>query len=194
MPRKTIDYKNTIIYKIVCNDLTINNCYVGHTTSFKDRKREHKSRCVNHNSFHIYEFINNNGGWDNWVMVEIEKFECNDVNEATARERYWYELLNSTLNSKCPTLDIETKKEKSKIYLKQYQIDNKEQIKIQRKEFRTQNKERLSISKKEYVLKNKDKLSEYAKELITCSCGCIITRNKMNRHQQTNKHLTLIKE
>ena len=39
MPRLPVDYKNTIIYKIVCNDLKIKDTYVGHTTDFKSRKK-----------------------------------------------------------------------------------------------------------------------------------------------------------
>ena len=128
MPHQLIDYKNTIIYKIVCNDLTITNCYVGHTTSFKDRKREHKSRCKNNKPIHIYEIINNNGGWENWTMLEIEKFECNDANEARTRERYWYEILNADLNTKCPTENIEKRKERNKIYLKLYYQANKDKL------------------------------------------------------------------
>ena len=32
MPKKEIDYSNTIIYRIVCKDTNITECYVGHTT------------------------------------------------------------------------------------------------------------------------------------------------------------------
>ena len=32
MTRKEINYTNTIIYKIVCNDLTVTDVYVGCTT------------------------------------------------------------------------------------------------------------------------------------------------------------------
>jgi len=28
----------------MCNDLNITNCYVGHTTEFRRRKNQHKSR------------------------------------------------------------------------------------------------------------------------------------------------------
>ena len=45
MPRKPIDYSKTISYKIVCNDLSITDCYVGHTTDFTKRKSHHKSDC-----------------------------------------------------------------------------------------------------------------------------------------------------
>lgn len=103
MPRKAIDYSNTIIYKIVCKDLNIIDIYVGHTTSFKDRKREHKSRCKTYN-FKLYVMIRENGGWDNWDMIEIEKYSCKDKNEARARERYWYEKLSANINMRSPII------------------------------------------------------------------------------------------
>jgi hypothetical protein len=34
MPKDDIDYSNTIVYKIFCNDQSINDVYVGHTTLF----------------------------------------------------------------------------------------------------------------------------------------------------------------
>ena len=39
MPRNPIDYQKVIIYKLVCNDLTIKDLYVGHTTNFINRKK-----------------------------------------------------------------------------------------------------------------------------------------------------------
>jgi hypothetical protein len=33
------NYQNTVIYKIVCNDLSIKDLYVRHTTNFRKRKR-----------------------------------------------------------------------------------------------------------------------------------------------------------
>jgi len=110
MPRKEIDYSKTIIYKIVCNDLNISDVYVGHTTDFIRRKRGHKSNCNNPNdkryNFKVYQIIKANGGWDNWTMVEIEKFPCKDGNEAAARERYWYEQLNANLNKQVPNRNL----------------------------------------------------------------------------------------
>ena len=103
MPKVNVDYSKTIIYKLVCNDLNITECYVGSTTNFTQRKNKHKSSCNNprdekHNRKN-YCFIRENGGWNNWNMVEIEKYSCNDKNEATKRERYYFELLNSSLNT-----------------------------------------------------------------------------------------------
>ena len=95
MPRSNINYSNCIIYKIVCNDYNIKELYVGSTTEFTKRKYRHKANCTSPKyteyEYKVYEFIRNNGGWDNWSMIEIEKYPCNDGNEARARERYWCE-------------------------------------------------------------------------------------------------------
>jgi hypothetical protein len=93
------------MYKIVCRDLNIKDLYVGHTVNFRQRKHSHYRR-VNIDdekmNMKVYQFIRANGGWNNWEMVEIEKYSCNDSNEARTRERYWYELLQATLNNNCP--------------------------------------------------------------------------------------------
>ena len=49
MPKTIINYSKTIIYRIVCRDLTIKDCYIGHTTNFIKRKQAHKSNCNNIN-------------------------------------------------------------------------------------------------------------------------------------------------
>lgn len=126
MPKTAIDYSRTIIYKIVCDDLNVNNCYIGSTTNFTKRKTQHKKSCNNvndkdHNIF-VYQVIRENGGWDNWSMIEIEKYPCNDKNEALHRERYWIETLKADLNKIRPIRTIEEKFE----YYKQYYCKNKE--------------------------------------------------------------------
>ena len=45
MPKTILDYGKTIIYKIVCKELTIKDCYVGHTTDMTKRKHAHKFAC-----------------------------------------------------------------------------------------------------------------------------------------------------
>ena len=45
MPKENINYQNTIIYKIVSNDLNVKDFYIGHTTDYRCRKNSHKSRC-----------------------------------------------------------------------------------------------------------------------------------------------------
>jgi len=106
MPKKNIDYSKTIIYKIVCEDLAVKDVYIGSTTNYTKRKWNHKCYC-NSKSYKykdrlIYKVINDNGGWENWEMIEIEKYPCVDGNESTKRERHYYELLNATMNKCIP--------------------------------------------------------------------------------------------
>jgi hypothetical protein len=127
MPRKEIDYSNTIIYKIECNDLNITDCYVGHTTEFRKRKSQHKSDCNNikrkQYNYNVYKFIRDNGGWENWTMVMIQHYPCNNALEAGRRERHWFKRLNATLNTQVPS---RSKKESNK----NYNENHKEKIHI----------------------------------------------------------------
>lgn len=102
MPKNNIDYSNTIIYKIYCNDETISDVYVGHTTNFYVRKYQHKNACndLKHN-YKIYKTIRENGGWNNWNMVEIANYNCKNSTEARIKEQQHYEELKPSLNC-CP--------------------------------------------------------------------------------------------
>ena len=93
MPFKKIDDSQTIIYKLVCSDINITDCYVGHTTDFTRRKQKHKSDCNDISgekyNLNVYSFIRDNGGWDNWSMVIIENYTCNSSLESNKQERYY---------------------------------------------------------------------------------------------------------
>ena len=103
MPKDIIDYSNTIIYKIYCNDDSITDVYVGHTTNFYVRKYQHKNACndLKHN-YKIYKTIRENGGWDNWNMVEIANYNCKNSTEARIKEQQHYEELKPSLNCCSP--------------------------------------------------------------------------------------------
>jgi hypothetical protein len=187
-----IDYVKTIIYKICCNDEIIKECYVGHTTNFKQRKIEHKYACCNENSksynCKVYSFIRGNGGFDNWKFIEIEKFPCNSKEEAHMRENYWYFNLKATLNTIAPSLDLEKQKirEVRKKVIEQlnrkfadrrgiikadrikYLEENAEQIKEYqtqvRKKYCERNRERLNARMREYNQKTKERRAELAKK------------------------------
>jgi len=119
MPRLPIDYSKNIIYKLVCKDVTIKECYVGHTTDFKSRKQAHNissnDNTKRKNNTYVYEFIRENGGWDNWDMVEIEKYPCKDSFEADSKKRYYIELYYATLNSVVPCKSSRDELEKQQL-------------------------------------------------------------------------------
>lgn len=154
MPKQTIDYQRTIIYKIVCNDLDKTDVYVGYTSNFNKRKCLHKTACNNVNGekyeLKVYKYIRQNGGWENFSMVEIEKYPCNDSNEARARERHWYENLNSGLNCNRPITSDDEKREQQY----KYRIENKDLINAKQKIYYERDKDK----KKQYYERNKDRL------------------------------------
>jgi hypothetical protein len=170
MPRFPINYANTIIYKIVCNDLSITECYVGHSTDFVRRKQSHKSSCKNEKdknyNFKIYKTIRDNGGWTNWSMFEIEKFPCEDAFKACARERYHYEQLNSNLNMKFPQRNV--------------------------KEYRDMNKEKINEYSKLYRVSNKEQIKEKRSKLSVCKCGREINHDHKSIHLKSKIHNDLM--
>ena len=103
MPKITIDYSNTIIYKIYCNNPENKDLYVGHTTNFVQRKHNHKQSCMNSKSpcynLKLYQMIRSNGGWDNWTMEILNFFKCKNGYEARMKEQEYFTLLGATLNS-----------------------------------------------------------------------------------------------
>jgi hypothetical protein len=95
--------EEVIIYKIICKDLSITDCYVGLTRKeLKMREYHHQKTCSNENykyyNKYLYQFIRENGGWENFEMIEIEKIKCKNNFEARTKEQYWIDNLNATLN------------------------------------------------------------------------------------------------
>ena len=153
----TNKYHNGLIYKIICKDTTITDIYVGSTCDFQKRKRDHKSR-TNNKKWYVYKFIRENGGWDNWEMLEITKHPCESRLELETEERRYMDLLKSTLNIHIPTRT--------------------------RKEWRQDNREQICINKKEYSYNNKEKLLQK----FNCECGGKYTKTNKSCHSKTKKH------
>jgi|688.fasta_scaffold972036_1 hypothetical protein len=174
------NYSNTVIYKIICNDENIKDVYVGSTTNFKKRKLNHKSNCNNEklaeHNYKVYKFIRNNGGWDNFSMIVVENFPCNNSLESHERERYYYDILNCTLNTVTPG---RTRGE----YVKEYYKENIEYY----KEYNQKNKEKNKEYNKEYYEQNKDIIKEYSKKKY------ILNKEKIKENYIKNKEQILIK-
>jgi hypothetical protein len=203
------DYSKSIIYKLCCKDVNVKEIYIGSTINFKRRKCCHKSSCNNINSkkynLKVYKYIRANGGFQNWDMIIIEKYqECNDKLELKQRERYYVELLQSSLNMCIPSRTIkeykQDNKEKIKEKDKQYYINNKEQIKEHQKKYKQDNKdkikekdkqyyqdnkEKIKEHKKQYREDNKDKIKAYQKEKVKCAiCNKEMRRDSLSRHKK----------
>jgi hypothetical protein len=198
MPKVSTDYSKLVIYRIFLDEFI----YVGSTTNFTKRKNRHKSNCdeTKYKEIKLYKFVNENGGWENFKMLEIEKFPCADKNEARTREQYWIDHYKSQLNSRKA---INTKMEyyqdnKDKIaeYGKEYYEKNKNKLAECRKMNYEKNKEEILYKQKLYTEKNKEMIKErkkkYGIEKITCECGSIFKMADKSKHYKTKKHQLFI--
>ena len=173
MPKKPIDYSKTIFYKLVCSDLSVKDCYIGHTTSFRKRKTVHKNTCKNPNvadhNMPVYKFIRENGGWENWRMIEIDTLYCRDKIDAEKKEREFIEQMTATLNRNKPYTTIEEKK-------------------AYKKEWTNNNWDRVKEQKQIWWEEHKHISNEKKKEKMQCNCGSCIRIADFNRHEKTKKH------
>ena len=173
-----VNYNESMIYKLCCNDINITDIYIGSTTNFNRRKQQHKISCYNKNGIKYnqlnYKFIRDHGGFENWSMVLIENISVNDIHELHKKEREYIEKLNPTLNSRIPSRGVKERyllnKDKIKNYKQQHYLNNKEKTKEYN---RTQ-----YLNRKEEVEKKR-----------LCECGSIVRTDYLTKHKKTNKHL-----
>lgn len=88
------NYNESVIYKIYCKNPEVKYTYFGSTTRFTTRKHSHKVSCVDMPDKRLYKTINENGGWDNWNMVPIEQFPCENRMALNIREQFWIDSHN----------------------------------------------------------------------------------------------------
>ena len=178
MPKKEINYQNTIIYKIQHiekEDLI----YVGHTTDFNERKHSHKKN-VNSTTgskykIKVYQMIRDNGGWDMFRMLEVLKFSCNDRREADAQEDKIMRELKANMNSK-------------------HSIHDKENTKEYNMKYKAMNREIINKKKAEFYKLNKVSINEKQCSKCLCECGSYYSRSNKCVHLRSKKHLDYLEK
>ena len=199
--------RNYKFYKFICLNDDVDSCYIGSTGNFKQRRNCHKQHCHNESckqyNFKIYQTIRENGGWDNWKMVQIGSRDQITKREAEQIEEQYRKELKADMNERRAFRTEDEYKE----YEKEYRENNKEKIAEQNKEYHENNKEKIAEYKhewgKEYRENNKDKIAEYFKEYrennrtqinekqnekIECECGCKVSRANLLRHKTSMIH------
>lgn len=144
MPKTEIDYSKNIIYKIVCKDKSITECYVGRTCNFRMRITQHKLKS-NSETF-VYKFIKEHGGWDNWEFIKIVDYPCSNAIEADKEEINYIIKLGAKLNTRIARYD-------PALYKQQWYIDTKKRV-------------REAFNKK-YGYENTDIEPSYSKTITT---------------------------
>ena len=192
-----------IFYKICCLDTNIVESYVGSTKNFTRRKCEHKRNVSNHH-YKVYQFIRDNGGWDNFNMIPIKEVECETKLQAIMIEEEIRCELKANLNSIKAYITEEQLIQRDK----DYRIKNKAYICEQKKQYWEANKDRLNKLHQEWYETKKDEINSKRREkyclvkdeikanktFIQCKCGGNYTNNTYSktRHEKTLKHQSLI--
>ena len=138
------DYHKAIIYTIK----TGNNLYVGSTTNFADRKKNHKC-CINseiriNNNSKLYIAIRKNGG--DWKMEKYKDYPCENKLQLEIEEEKVKIQLNADLNSQICNTGM-GKKEYDK-----YRYRNAENKQPKKQPF-YKNKERKQLCKEVFLWK-----------------------------------------
>ena len=161
------------IYKIYNDDMA----YIGSTKNFKRRMDGHKSVCNNEKSksynLFIYQFIRQNGGWDNFKKDIIYECEVKDKGEQRIVEQEWINKNECNLNKYKSYITYEEKKENKKKWQKKYRDNNKQQLREKNKKYYEDNKEYKNIK-------------------IICECGVEYIKRCKTQHERSNKHKKFI--
>ena len=185
--------KNYIFYKIYCHDNDY--IYVGSTCNFNNRKRQHKENTNldnKKNNLKVYKTIRENGGWENWKMIQIGTREQITKRQAEQIEEEYILQLKAELNDKRAYLSEQVKKEQKAISDKKYRESEKGKASQEkRKDYFTQynNSEETKERKHEWYLANKERTLSKQAERYVCSCGKEVTIGKKARHEKTQFHI-----
>lgn len=192
MPKLPKDFSKSVIYRIVCRDLTIKDLYVGSTTNLTKRKLQHSSDCDNPNriayTYEVYAFIRANGGWKNWDIVMIEAFPCNNKDELHMRERYQIEKFGASLNMRLP---IRTEAEEIK-YKADWYAENRTRLRekgtLYSAAHTTEACERANL----FYANNKDTINEARRQKIICECGRSTAKGRLTIHRKSKIHIDIM--
>jgi Ser-tRNA(Ala) deacylase AlaX len=127
-------------------------------------------------------------------------FPCNNRNEAVKKEREWYEILNSSLNTNYPQRTQEeyrtTNREQILVDKKEYRTENREQILVDKKEYRDNNLELIHLRSLKYREENKEAINLRKRQLYNetkhissiCECGKSVKKKEIPAHLKTLVH------
>ena len=185
MPKQPIDYSKSIIYKIISNNPDVKEVYVGSTTDFKSRKNQHK-KCSHYENDNIklYKTIRDNGGWDNYSMIPIIEYPCENRIQLLIKEEEYRKELNAELNMVKCYIGLPKKE-----YIKEYIKENVEKILEKQKEYREKNADKLNEKSKNYYNENKEKINEK----VICECGMTYMKKCKSKHIKIKFHQHFIK-
>ena len=169
------DYHKGKIYKIL--NTIDNEIYVGSTCELlSQRMARHRSDCKRRAHLPLYKAMIEYG--KEYFYIELlEKHPCSDKEELVKKENEYIRSLKPSMNQRgYVTCKI--------TYAREYYHNNKTRRSIYCREYYQNNNTSLKEYRREYY--------QAAKEMITCECGCEITKRGLKQHIATKKHNQLL--
>tara|TARA_R110000787_G_scaffold106302_1_gene213963 strand:+ start:356 stop:892 length:537 start_codon:yes stop_codon:yes gene_type:complete len=165
-----IDYKNGIIYRLVCNDT--GEVYIGSTTySIEDRLKIHQQPNQGCCSKQIIDR-------NNYAIEILETYPCDSKHELRRKEGEYQKTM------KCINLRIAGRTDA------EYYKDNKERRCEYGRIYHQENIERLKEYDKQPSVREKKKIRD--NKVDVCECGMKITHGHLTRHKTTKRHINLM--
>ena len=163
MPKQP-KYSESSIYKLCCKDPTITGMYyVGSTTNFRQRKRQHKHSCTELNLTKsttvpsISTFVTTATGTTGIWLRLMRNIMLRRTSVIWKEENWNTSRIRATLNQYVPTRTY-----------REYVIDNKEVLAQRRKQYYEKNKETILAKQRKYGLKNKERICARSKTYRLC--------------------------
>jgi hypothetical protein len=170
-------YSNGKVYTVRCKtDKTL--IYVGSTIEkLCNRFSKHKYQGLKNPNVLFYSSVKD---WNDWYIELYEDFPCERKEQLLKREG---EIVREIGNLNMRIVGVYSNLGE-KQYMKEYRDTNSEKIKDYKKENYQTNKEKILQQQKELYKLNK--------EMVSCSCGCNVSKHNMMRHEKSQKHINLI--
>ena len=146
------------LYKII-NKTTDECIYIGSSFQINNRVNTHLYNSKNYCSKPLYQYINDNGGWDLFEFVIFQEYTNVEKKFLLSKEREYIELYKPRFNINRPII---TEKERN------YRENTKER-KEQKREYYKKNLEHLKEKYREYYEKNSEHIKEKYRDSVKLS-------------------------
>ena len=197
-------YNDYFFYKLVCLTDDIDLSYAGSTTNWRQRKNRHNTAWNNPDDKEYntkkYQLIRENGGFNNFKMIEIGFRENLTLRQAEAIEEEYRVELRATMNSRKCSSGCQSKQEydakyrqehhQEKVeYNRKYHSEHREEEREYGSKYYQDHKEERNEYSAKHYQENKDAISEKRKVKHVCSiCGGKYTITHKAQHTKSKKH------
>lgn len=213
------DYSRGKVYAAMHKELMYEGLiYVGHTTMkyLSQRKKQHVSaynfpqKGKKHCEGTTINALFREYGPDDVILVLLEDYPCENVDQIKAKEEYWRLKLKTVNKSRCiPPTEEEVRaanREKTKRWVaahpeeakaasKKWKEENPDKVKEYNKKKYQEDPEKAKERMKKWKEENPDKVKEWKQKAnekrsikFTCGCGGSTCERHTVEHEKTKKH------